>query len=538
MLLFCPYTGISQNNTADIESLIRVWGAVKYCHPDIAKGDTDWDNVFLTHYTWIMQAKEQNTDSVYHSWLGDSSKAIRNGKPEDICTEAEIIVRQFSDTNLFGPALARQLSKMITDGVPADSWYAHTARSKKTTPAYSPYFDHEHVYTDSVFPSPPMRMLTLARYWNTIEYLYPYRHMMGERWDSVLKSMIPIFAGANDTLSYHLAINELVASLHDNHSYFNTAVTISHFGKLFPPFQFRFVNDTMVVAGWRQKDSTDYGILKAGDIITEADGQSINELMQARIPYITGSSTATLRRNSYMLLNSKDTFLSMTVHRGDSTFPAVVARAPYSSIAIQDKHKEPYRRYNDSIGYIDLSQLQSRKVRSTLRKMKHTSAIIFDLRRYPNWTVYKLAKYLVPRHTTFCRFTITDKKHPGCMKTYATMRCGKRRHNYYRGQVVILTDEYTQSRAEFTVMALQKAPKSITIGRATAGTDGNVWEIVLPGGFRTWMTGLGVYYPDGKCTQFSGIQPDIEVPATIAAIATGKDIILERALEYVRNNSH
>jgi len=77
-------------------------------------------------------------------------------------------------------------------------------------------------------------------------------------------------------------------------------------------------------------------------------------------------------------------------------------------------------------------------------------------------------------------------------------------------------------------------PNVVGIGSQTAGADGNIMLIDLPGGYRTAITGLGVYYPDGRETQRIGIVPDIEVKPTIAGIKQGKDEVLERAITYLQ----
>jgi C-terminal processing protease CtpA/Prc len=59
--------------------------------------------------------------------------------------------------------------------------------------------------------------------------------------------------------------------------------------------------------------------------------------------------------------------------------------------------------------------------------------------------------------------------------------------------------------------------------------------VFLPGGMATYISGLGVYYPDKKPTQGIGIVPDIEVKPTIKGIAEGKDEVLEKAIQYIRN---
>jgi C-terminal processing protease CtpA/Prc len=94
-------------------------------------------------------------------------------------------------------------------------------------------------------------------------------------------------------------------------------------------------------------------------------------------------------------------------------------------------------------------------------------------------------------------------------------------------------NENTQSHAEFTAMAMRVAPHAIVIGSTTAGADGNVSAITLPGGIRTRISGIGVYYPDGRETQRVGIVPDITVQPTIQGIIQNRDELLEKAIEII-----
>jgi C-terminal processing protease CtpA/Prc len=63
--------------------------------------------------------------------------------------------------------------------------------------------------------------------------------------------------------------------------------------------------------------------------------------------------------------------------------------------------------------------------------------------------------------------------------------------------------------------------------------DGNVSPIFLPGGLRTMISGIGVYYPDGRETQRVGIVPDIVVKPTIEGILNGNDELLQKAVELI-----
>ena len=172
-----------------------------------------------------------------------------------------------------------------------------------------------------------------------------------------------------------------------------------------------------------------------------------------------------------------------------------------------------------------------------MKPLMHTKALIIDVRNYPNGTMYKIAKQLNKRKRRFVKFEEPYYRHPGVLKQMAPYTCGKRNRHYYKGKVILLFNETTQSHAEFTCMALQTAPDVTSIGSQTAGADGDVAKIPLPGGYSTYMTGLGVFYPDGRPTQRIGIVPDIKVSPTIEGIRQKKDEVLEKAIEFARSNT-
>jgi len=47
------------------------------------------------------------------------------------------------------------------------------------------------------------------------------------------------------------------------------------------------------------------------------------------------------------------------------------------------------------------------------------------------------------------------------------------------------------------------------------------------------ISGIGVYYPDGRETQRIGIVPDIELKPTIEGIKKGQDEVLQKAIEII-----
>jgi C-terminal processing protease CtpA/Prc len=111
------------------------------------------------------------------------------------------------------------------------------------------------------------------------------------------------------------------------------------------------------------------------------------------------------------------------------------------------------------------------------------------------------------------------------------MQTGIKNDSCFNGKIVLIVNEQTQSHAEFTAMCLQTAPNVVTLGSTTAGTDGNVSSVFLPGGIRCFFTGIGVTYPDGTSTQRIGIKIDTIVRPRIIDIKNKYDRLLEIAIE-------
>ena len=99
--------------------------------------------------------------------------------------------------------------------------------------------------------------------------------------------------------------------------------------------------------------------------------------------------------------------------------------------------------------------------------------------------------------------------------------------------MIILVNEQSQSNLEFAAMALSQIPGAVVVGSTTAGADGNVSYIDLPGGIKTMISGIGIFYPDGGQTQRVGVRINEIVEPTIEGVKAGRDEVLERAIEIL-----
>jgi C-terminal processing protease CtpA/Prc len=148
------------------------------------------------------------------------------------------------------------------------------------------------------------------------------------------------------------------------------------------------------------------------------------------------------------------------------------------------------------------------------------------------FTPFTLAPYFVSNTTPFVKFTFGNIDHPG-MFTFGTPQFIPKSNETYQGKLVVIVNEVSQSSAEYQSMAFRAGDRTTIVGSQTAGADGNVSIIFLPGGLRTMISGIGVYYPDGTQTQRIGIVPDVKIEPTINRIMQRRDEVLEKAIEII-----
>jgi C-terminal processing protease CtpA/Prc len=182
-----------------------------------------------------------------------------------------------------------------------------------------------------------------------------------------------------------------------------------------------------------------------------------------------------------------------------------------------------------NVGYADLDRPGPEEVEEMFERFKDTRAIIFDVRGYPRDTVRLIAPRLTDAFPVATarvqRPLVTPPGHEDedivpQSSTRDSITCLPRTGKQgYRGLTVMLMDERTQSQAEGTGLHLEVAANGTTlIGGATTGANGNVTNLVVPGGIVLSFTGLAISQPDGRQLQRVGLLPDIEVTPTIQGL--------------------
>jgi C-terminal processing protease CtpA/Prc len=198
-----------------------------------------------------------------------------------------------------------------------------------------------------------------------------------------------------------------------------------------------------------------------------------------------------------------------------------------------DRTGETFQKLSPDVAYLKLSSVQSAQAAKYIESAAATKGLIIDIRNYPaQFVVFALGSRLVDRPTPFARFTHGDPANPGAFHWGPPLSLEPTLPRY-AGKIVILVDEMSLSQSEYTAMAFRSAPNAIVVGSTTAGADGNVSRVPLPGALESRISGIGVFYPDKRPTQRIGIIPDIEASPTIEGIRSGRDEVVEAALRHI-----
>lgn len=343
---------------------------------------------------------------------------------------------------------------------------------------------------------------------------------------------------AKNNIEYTLNILELIGRIHDTHAnIWGQSPLLNHFGLRYPNVKLSFVEEKAVLIGcFDNCTSMDTG-LKIGDIILSVNKKSVNEIVKERLKYTPASNYPTKMRDiAPNLLRTKDSTINIEFIRNNNLCSLTLKTYSTSEINIYNYQSNDtcFILINRNIAYIDNGLLKREYLPELWKRIRRTKGLILDLRNYPSdFPFYELSNYLLPNRTAFVKFSQGSVENPGLFTYSTTLSVGKNNKKHYKGKIVIIINEITQSSSEFHAMAYRVHPNAIVIGSTTAGADGNVSEFHLPGGLNTMISGIGVYYPDGRETQRIGIVPDIEIKPTINGIKEGRDELLEKAISII-----
>lgn len=517
----------------------QFWGFLKYHHPAIAKGDYNWDAELFRMLPSVIQAK--NNQELSKSLEGFLDKLP---KP-DPCKNCKSIANanyeikpnygSLFDSKIVEESLLKKLEFVRDNRNTAANYYVDMAPG-----IGNPLFKNEKPYSSMTYPDAGYRMLSLYRYWAMINYFFPYKNVIGQDWNNVLTTSLPDFVNAKNELDYGKAALKLIASVNDTHAnLWSGSKAINDFkGKYAAPFQTTFIEKKLVITDL-YKDTLDVkSKLKVGDVISAINGKDVNLLIKDYLNFTPASNYDTQLRDlpNIYLLRGNEVRMSMKVNRDGNEFDYDIPMRVFGrgSKDSDFEKAEAFKLIDENTGYVFPGKYKNAMLPDIKKRFENTKGIIVDMRCYPSeFMPFTFGNYIKNMSTPFVKFTIGSTDYPGSFKFGPTIPNGKKSSDNYKGKVVVIVNSTSQSQAEYTTMAFQSSPNVKVIGSTTAGADGNVSYIVLPGGLNTMISGIGVFYPDGKPSQRVGVKIDEVIYPTINGIKLGQDELLDKAMEIL-----
>lgn len=529
---------LDEKLTNDLELLGKVWGFLKYHHPAIAKGKYNWDfELFRMLPEFLKNKSRPDRDKVLVKWIESLGKVPACKSCRDIAQDAFLKPdHAWITATPMSKSLQEKLLNIHKNRHQGEHFYIGMADN-----IGNPEFMHEMPYANMPYPDAGFRLLTLYKYWNMIHYFFPYKHLMDKPWNGVLRAYIPMLLDAANELEYEQAAVRLIGDIQDTHAnlWGGSNAMNEQKGKYYAPVHVRFIENQLVVTDYYNPELKEKTGLELGDVITNINGKPVDQIIGEVKKYYPASNEPTrLRDISADLLRANEPEIRIGFIRDRDEKTKKLTLYERDSLNIyrwypRDDGGQSYRLLNDSIGYVTLKNIKELDVPLIKKDFKNTKGIIIDIRNYPSaFMPFMLGSFFVSDNTEFVKFTAGDVNMPGQFRFGPPLEIPPQGETY-PGKLVVLVNELTQSQAEYTSMAFRAGERTTIIGSTTAGADGNVSGILLPGGLRTMISGIGVYYPDGKETQRIGIVPDVEVNLTIQGIKEGKDELLIKAIEVI-----
>lgn len=528
----------------NLETLCRVWGYAKYHHPVFC--DTlcrvDVDSALFALLPRVVHADRDTRNRHLLDWvrsLGDYTPNRvdyeQSLAPLELVSTVDLAWTR--DTILLGCDLSHLLQ---------DLRYAERGENyylRMGTMENGPGYHYLSLRNEKSYPTPQMdsglNLLTLFRLWNVIEYYAPNRSLTLHPWDEVLSTYIPLMGVETDGRCFARLYMRLIRELNDGHA---VAPVEMLFGQRMLPV-WPLQAEGRLFVGY-SGDSA----LERGDEVVAIDGEPISERLELLREYASRSNEASLRQalRFYGLCTRRDT-AEVVRRRAGACDTLRVATVPYGSVSpLYDPAQlvqPPFRLLVDSVGYIYAGTFTREHLAEVGQTLPRTRALIIDLRTYPMNMDFTLTALIGQSlrtepvvawqmvHQTLALPGLFFRQEQWLDNGFeeGAARCTET----YKGRVILLVDEMTQSNPEFQAMAFQSCPQTLTIGSPTSGANGSIVWIPLPGQM-TSFSGIGALYPDGTQPQTVGVRLDVEVLPTAEGLQAGRDEVLERALELAR----
>lgn len=426
------------------------------------------------------------------------------------------------------------------------------------------------------------KIFGLSKFWQEVNYNFVYLDKVDRKmWDDKYKELINTIPNTKNDYEYYRELQKFCALLNDGHTNIFFPRGIEQMNTMFGDYRIFIENidekAIIVRTNLSKKDE-----IPLGSEIIEVNNKKTLQYMTENVKPYLSSSTEYVKNN--------ESFSSLLKGMDGETFKIKIKKPNNDITELTLTHKRTeekevypdfeaqrnlldFKWINEETAYVALNSFADKKIDSLfinkLPELYKAKSLIIDLRNNGGGSTnigLDILKYLtndkklygsksssrlhIPTFKAWGKY-IEPKdslKDEWSKKAYATFN-----DNYYYNfeyeptkiklnakriviPTVILIGNNTASAAEDFLIYADNQKHMTKIGTNTFGSTGQPFSFSLPGGGSARICTKKDTYPDGREFVGYGIKPDIEIKPSFADYLKKNDIVLEKAIEYLKKN--
>ncbi|MFE8700068.1 S41 family peptidase [Cytobacillus sp. FJAT-54145] len=380
------------------------------------------------------------------------------------------------------------------------------------------------------YSSEHVRMAAVSVLWNTIQHFYPYHEEVNLVWNKKLSHYLKDARNAKGASDFTNILKRMLVELKDGHASINIENREHNIlAKL--PYSLEFIDEKFVISETFNKE-----LFKLGDEVLSINNEEIETIFNEERSHVSGSEQYRdyLTLASLRMLDSQEPIKVSVLRNGQEVTHTLYDHDLNGLLS----PTEVFREIEDGIFYIDMTKASGGLVEENIQELASAKGIIFDFRGYV--AEYDLDTTLFP-HLTNKKITGPILKVPQIIypdqQKWSYFEMGMDvlpQEPYLEAKKVFLIDESAFSATETFLAFVETHQLGELVGSPTAGANGDINIIDLPGGASFQFTGLKVVKGNGSQHHLVGIIPTVPVERTIDGIKNGEDECLNRAIELIR----
>ncbi|NGP61060.1 S41 family peptidase [Paenibacillus thiaminolyticus] len=376
-----------------------------------------------------------------------------------------------------------------------------------------------------------VRLANFVIAWNVLQHFYPYFDVVKVDWEQALTDALQQSLKDQTADQFVQTMKQMLEKTGDGHSGMAYGFMNQKSDQVYLPFRVEWLEEQVVITN--VKEGID---LKPGDIILKLNGKSAKAYFKQLEKYIAGSEQWKRSRAATEFLGGTvGKEAKLTVQRGEQKFETSLPYTNKNFMEVDDIIRPvSFEKVADDIYYVNLATLTMELFQEKLPELEKAKGIIFDMRGYPNLQ-QELLSYLTDAPVQLPQLHVPITVYPDQENAVSRLEqvSAEPAQPKLKGKIVFLTYGGAISRAEWILDVVEHYRLAEIVGETTAGADGNINLMELPGGYFVPWTQLKVLKQDGSQHHLIGIQPTIPVKRTIQELREGRDIYMEKAIEII-----